>query len=83
MGKIKKDMLDALKKTMPEDEGVAASSAPQTKGFKRRMVAIAVLVFIILLFFVARLVQFQIIEGSKHAAEASRQQAGSSRSMHL
>lgn len=59
------------------------AEAPQTSGFKRRMVAIAVLVFIILMFFIARLVQFQLIEGDKYASEAAKRNPASSQTVSI
>ena len=50
----------------------SASGAPQTKGFRRRMIAIAIVVAIILLVFLVRLVQFQLINGSEYAEQAAR-----------
>ncbi|MFV0351998.1 MAG: hypothetical protein ACK5JF_06765 [Oscillospiraceae bacterium] len=60
-----------------------SAQAPQTSGFKRRMVAIGVLVFIILLFFIARLVQFQLIEGDKYASEAAKGNITSSQTVSI
>ena len=41
------------------------------KGFLRRIIALAVLVGIVLLFFLIRLVQFQLVEGEKYYSEAT------------
>ncbi|MDL2323801.1 hypothetical protein LJC61_01440 [Ruminococcaceae bacterium OttesenSCG-928-A16] len=47
-------------------------------GFKRRTIALAVLLGIILVLFIARLVQFQLIQGAQYAAEANSQTSQSS-----
>lgn len=42
----------------------------QTPGFRRRIIALAVLVGIVLFMFILRLAQFQLLEGAGYAAEA-------------
>ena len=50
--------------------------APQTRGFRRRMIAIAIVVAIILAAFVLRLIQFQVVEGPYHAEQAAYSGSG-------
>ena len=60
------------KKNQTSQIAPSVSEGPQTKGFRRRMIAIAIVVAIILLVFIVRLVQFQLINGSEYAEQAAR-----------